>query len=443
MMEKVFVADTTQILNRGLWTALPTAVASIPTLYISSIVAEKVLDHSTWRWGYGMWAIITPVSLAPLIFIMWRLDRKAQKYGITHNIKASFNLPEGSWYKKLGHLLYVELDIVGGLLMLAGLSLFFLPFTFTSSASILDWDEATTIVPLVLGFVVLGEFVFWVFSKFPQRPFISVIGEAARITRASRVCQLVGSVLVGLLIKYTRTAKIFMISGISLIVITQGFFCYLSDHNGQFGSELHWTVIQVFEGFGRGFYNIPTMISVQANSDPSQIAPSIAMFTMSSLMGAVIGNSIAASVWNELVIKRLTQYLPEGSKSSATSIFGSIKVALGYKQGTPEREAIDRAYREVLQKQGYISLGFLLPALIIVFFIKGFDPTQRTSVNVDDNGEVVLRTATGKNGEGPQFHTISSNLSSSSSASDLSEEKDGTSAASKEKKSLSTEPERK
>ncbi|ANZ77654.1 BA75_05247T0 [Komagataella pastoris] len=483
MMEKVFVADTTQILNRGLWTALPTAVASIPTLYISSIVAEKVLDHSTWRWGYGMWAIITPVSLAPLIFIMWRLDRKAQKYGVTHNIKASLNLPEGSWYKKLAHLLYVELDIVGGLLMLAGLSLFFLPFTLTGSASILDWDEATTIVLLVLGFVVLGVFVFWVLSKFPQRPFLSVsilknpsvllacalplfdtintstsgayyssvlqvsghftVGEAARITRASRVCQLVGSVLVGILIKYTKTAKIFMISGISLIVITQGFFCYLSDHNGQFGSELHWTVIQVFEGFGRGFYNIPTIISVQANSDPSQIAPSIAMFTMFSQMGAVIGNSIAASVWNDLVIKRLTQYLPEGSESSATSIFGSIRVALGYKQGTPEREAIDRAYREVLQKQGYISLGFLLPALIIVFFIKGFDPTQRTSVEVDDNGEVVLKSATGKNGEAPQFHTISSNLSSSSSSSDLSEEKDSTSAASDEKKSLNTEAERK
>ncbi|KAI0463964.1 hypothetical protein LJB42_002974 [Komagataella kurtzmanii] len=482
MMERVFIADTTQILNRGLWTALPTAVASIPTLYVASIVAEKMLEHSTWRWGYGMWAIIIPVSLAPLILIMWKLDRRAKRYGVTHNIKSTLNLPEGSWYKNVAHLLYVELDIVGDLLMLTGLSLFFLPFTLTGSASILRWNEATTIVLLVIGFLVLVLFVLWVLSKIPKRPFLSVsilkrpsvlmactlplfdaintslsgayfpsvlqvsghftVGEAARIPRAANVCQMVGAVLVGLLIKYTKTAKVFMVSGVCLIVLTQGFFCYLANNNGGFGSELHWTVIKVFEGFGRGFYNIPTIISVQANSDPSQIAPSIAMFTMFNQMGAVIGNSISASVWNELVIRRLTQYLPEASKSRAREIFGNIRVAIGYAEGTPEREAIDRAYREVLQKQGYISLGFLIPALILVFFIKGFDPTQRTSVNVDDDGEVVLTSAPGKDGEA-QLNTIAANLSSSPSNSDISEQQESSEITSQEKKSELNESEAK
>ncbi|EMT62980.1 Siderophore iron transporter mirA [Fusarium odoratissimum] len=36
----------------SLWSNLPKAIATIPTLYLGTLVAEEMLEHSTWQWGY-------------------------------------------------------------------------------------------------------------------------------------------------------------------------------------------------------------------------------------------------------------------------------------------------------------------------------------------------------------------------------------------------------
>jgi MFS family permease len=74
IMQQVFIADTTSLRNRGFWASVPETVSTIPSLYIGTIVAESVLKNGIdWRWGYGMWAIIFPVAVAPLIIVMFYL----------------------------------------------------------------------------------------------------------------------------------------------------------------------------------------------------------------------------------------------------------------------------------------------------------------------------------------------------------------------------------
>lgn len=70
LTQQVFVADMTSLVNRGIWSTLPDSLTTIPTLYLGTIVAQRILDHSTWRWGWGMWAIVLPVASLPLIGTM-------------------------------------------------------------------------------------------------------------------------------------------------------------------------------------------------------------------------------------------------------------------------------------------------------------------------------------------------------------------------------------
>lgn len=172
-MQQVFIADTTSLINRGLWTSLPESVASIPTLYLGSIVADSILKHSTWRIGYGMWAIILPFSAAPLIVTLYVLQRRARRNGYRR---------QGAWdaadksaplMKRILNLIWVDLDLMGTFLLVVGLGLALIPLSLTGSKNSQRWDQGGYIAMLVIGIVVVAVFFVWdaKFAKVPMMPF--------------------------------------------------------------------------------------------------------------------------------------------------------------------------------------------------------------------------------------------------------------------------------
>ncbi|CAM1509041.1 Fc.00g027800.m01.CDS01 [Cosmosporella sp. VM-42] len=79
----IIVADLTPLEWRGL------AVSMLLTLFIINTgFAGKIVDalerRDQWRWGYGRWAIVMPVALAPAIATLIYLDRRAKKDGIVN-----------------------------------------------------------------------------------------------------------------------------------------------------------------------------------------------------------------------------------------------------------------------------------------------------------------------------------------------------------------------
>ena len=69
VLQQIFVADTTDLLNRALFSTL-FDVPFLWTTWAGSPIAQSILKHSTWRWGYGIWAIVLPVVFIPLIAAM-------------------------------------------------------------------------------------------------------------------------------------------------------------------------------------------------------------------------------------------------------------------------------------------------------------------------------------------------------------------------------------
>ena len=170
-MQQVFIADTTSLINRGLWTSLPESIASIPTLYLGSIVADSVLKHSTWRWGYGMWAAILPFCAAPLIITLYILQRKARKAG--YRRKGAWDAADKttSLRKRVVNLVWVDLDIAGAMLLVIGLGLTLIPLSLTGAKNSDRWDQGSYIAMLVIGVVVIAGFFVWD-TKFAKVPFV-------------------------------------------------------------------------------------------------------------------------------------------------------------------------------------------------------------------------------------------------------------------------------
>jgi len=77
----IFIADTSLLKNRLIWLAI-TSSPYICNTFAGPKLGETFLKHSTWQWGYGSFAVITPFMCMPFWAIFWTMSRKAKKLGI-------------------------------------------------------------------------------------------------------------------------------------------------------------------------------------------------------------------------------------------------------------------------------------------------------------------------------------------------------------------------
>lgn len=158
ILQQIFIADTTDLRNRTLLATL-TNVPFLITIWIGPPMAESILTHTTWRWGYGIWAIVLPVAFLPLATSLALNARKAARMG---------RLPPSPW-KDLGVAaflwsLFRELDVMGLLLLSTTLALILLPLNLAATARG-GWRNPSIIAMLVVGGVCAILFALWEKSK--------------------------------------------------------------------------------------------------------------------------------------------------------------------------------------------------------------------------------------------------------------------------------------
>ena len=97
----VITADASKLKNRG----LAYAFTSSPYI-ITAFAGPKASDdfHLSWRWGFGMFAIIFPVVAAPLYFILKHNLKRAQQQGLV-----AVNRDGRTWYQ-LVWFYFIEFD---------------------------------------------------------------------------------------------------------------------------------------------------------------------------------------------------------------------------------------------------------------------------------------------------------------------------------------------
>ncbi|KAH7136728.1 major facilitator superfamily domain-containing protein [Dactylonectria estremocensis] len=424
IMQQVFIADTTSLLNRGLWSSLPESVAAIPTLYLGTIVSDSVLKHSTWRWGYGMWALIIPFCSAPLITTLYILQRRARKNGFKREKSWAAGDKSESLGKRIAHLLWIDLDILGAALLTIGLGLALIPLSLTGSKNSDRWDKGEYIAMLVIGILVVAAFFVWdaKYAKVPFMPFrmikertviaacvLSLLdffhyscftiffpsylqvaggfapGHSTRIDNALRVAFQIGSVVVGLLMKYTKRSQIFVFIGVPLVVLGQGLQIYFVNMNGDSANEASFVTAKSLVGVGRAFYQTAAQVTIQGLVAKEDVPVVTGVYFAAMNLGGAIGTSVSGAIWNNLLPKKLNKYLPDSAKEQAMAIYKSIVIAQKFEKGTAVRAGIDKSYRETQQLLAIAATVALIPMLGVMLAIKTIDLTKDESDNSDDN----------------------------------------------------------
>ena len=165
ILQQVFIADTSDLLNRALFSTIPD-LPFLVTVWAGPPIAQRVIDHTSWRWGYGIWAIILPVAFSPLMISLFLNQRKAAMLYVLPKRSITWS-GIGTSIKSL----WLELDFFGLCLLSAAISLILLPLTLASLAKG-GWTNGSMIAMIVIGCVCLVIFPFWERSKkLAPKPF--------------------------------------------------------------------------------------------------------------------------------------------------------------------------------------------------------------------------------------------------------------------------------
>ncbi|KAJ9630202.1 hypothetical protein H2204_008563 [Knufia peltigerae] len=383
----ILAGDSSDLRHRALMNVVPYAPGLV-TAWTASSVTSAVLNDTTWRWGYGVFAIIIPVISIPLLGTLLYNQRKAAK---SHNIETASG-------RRLQHHLHVlrQLDPIGLILFIAAMALILVPITLASSATN-AWKSGHIIAMIVLGVCLLVAFICWE-CKWAQWPVIPV-GILRERTVSFGVIACIfdyGSWYTTSAYLYTyllvvRNLSVRAATNVSIIIP----FCAVI---GQLGAGVaakyfgRYKWISIF-GVGMKVLGLGLMLRYREESPLASLAVAQVLQGLGEGVFNTIITGMQASVTEKYVLpNRLVARLPTSLQAEIPQIYGSAVIAIKYPWGTAERTAINAAYDDTMRILIIVALVLASVELLTVSLLKDLD-LRTVDKSRDYDGMVIGKTA--------------------------------------------------
>ncbi|KAG9255521.1 major facilitator superfamily domain-containing protein [Emericellopsis atlantica] len=416
ILQQVFVADTTDLSWRAIMSTLPD-LPFLVTTWVGVAISDRIREETgSWRWCYGMFAVLLPAAFLPLLTSLVANGLKAKRMGLLPPKRQTM---QGGPLAVLGNL-WRDLDVGGMILLGAGFALILVPCTIAANVSG-GWSNRSIIAMVTVGAVLVVIYPFWeASSRFAKKHNIQgVPGKimantaphpltplyllksrtfsagcvlvffyfmafylsvypyfqsyllvvrglpnqtAVYVTQTFTFSSTVSSIIVSILIKLTLRYKWFVVGGSALYMMGMGLMMHYRTETASLSAIIG---SQVLLGFGGGMLNVPAQIGVQASASHQDLGSATAIFLTIVSIGSAVGSAISGAVWGQNIVPKLNEYLPDAAKVNATLIYSDIDEALAYPQGSDERIAINRAYQETMTK--LLTIAVCVCAPIFVF----------------------------------------------------------------------------
>lgn len=402
----------------------------IATVWVTGPIAQAWIDGPGFRWSFGAWAIITPMTSLPLYILIQRNTRKAIKQGLMPAQRSG-----RTTLQSIKHYA-VEYDVLGLLLLCAGFALFLLPFSIYSYQA-QGWQSPMIICMIVFGILFLISFVLWeVFGAtvnfFPWHllkdrtvlgcnilaavlfiefyiwnsyftSFLQVV-PGMNLTQTGYISNIysIGScflaIFSGLYLRKTGDfKKQSLFFGLPLTLLGVGLMIHFRQPDVNIG---YIVMCQIFVSglpsrrikriadfdasiqiaFGGGCLVITQQVGAMAATTHQYVAVVLAVEGMFSSVGGAIGATVAAAIWTGKFYPSLLRLLPAESLDQAATIYGDLEVQMSYPLGTPTRDAINQAYGESQMIMCVAATAILALAVAAVFMFKDIDVRARKQV---------------------------------------------------------------
>ncbi|KAJ5588017.1 Major facilitator superfamily domain general substrate transporter [Penicillium hispanicum] len=404
----VVTADSSKLQNRALAYAF-TSSPYIITAFAGPSVGQDIYNQITWRWGFGIWAIIFPVVAAPLYFMLKHNLSKAEHNGHLVREKSGRTFWQSVWHWT------IEFDLIGVVIFTLGLVLFELPFDIADYAPH-GWQSGYIIAMLVVGFSML--FFFAIHEKwFAPKPLLSmsflsdrtVIGaclldatyqlsnycwnyyftswlqvvndltpaEAGYINHIFDIVSGVLLLLVGYIVRRTGYFKWLLYISVPLYILAQGLMIYFRQPNMSVGYQV---MCQIFLSIGGAIFIIVEQLSILAAVDHQHFASALALLNVVGTIGDSAGLTISMTIWENTYPNALMKYLPESAMSNFDMIYNDLPTQRGYPIGTATRIAIQKAYAYAELRLLSVGTGIMVLAIPWTLMIRNINVKEKPQV---------------------------------------------------------------
>ena len=405
LLVEVIIADLTSTRSRLFFSCIPNLPFIINT-WVSGNVTSAVLGSTTWRWGIAMWCIIYPVCAMPLIITLCIAGNRAKKAGTLDNYRSSMQVMGFASFAKN---LFVLLDVIGIILVIAVFALILVPLT-TAGGFSSKWQTAGVIAPLVVGVVCIPAFIMWELrgASHPLVPFkfmkdrsvwapiaiavffnfaygmqadylytVLIVAFDFSVTTATRVQSFYSFVsvivgpLLGLVVYKVRRLKIFIIIGTVLYMVAFGLLIrYRGSTDGSGGAGVIGA--QILLGFAGGLFPYPTLASLQVYLKHENLAVVTGIFLAVYNIGSAFGNTVSGAIWTQLLPGSLEEKLTAIGKPdlAAVAYAAPFNVTRDYPIGTPERAAMIDGYQHIQRLLTITGICLCVPLIGLSFLLR-------------------------------------------------------------------------
>ncbi|KAI9002020.1 major facilitator superfamily domain-containing protein [Gaertneriomyces semiglobifer] len=346
-----FIADSSTLRNRAIVQGLPDLQYYI-LIGISGPLLNYFTEKESWRWAYGMFAILIIGTAIPLVSMMLFMEAKIRRLGLIEPINWKANIREYITY------VAVKIDLVGCILLTGSLLLVLFPVPW--SRSLPDrFSDGRVIAMLVVGCLLWPVLILWEakYAKFPIVPpkyfaHKTVVGgslvaflmwvsyysytemfyaylmvtqgldaqDAQYVQSAWQWAGIFAALAVGWSIR--RTGQYRRWCHVCTIIAFIG-SCMMIAWRGKESKLVEIIIAQTILGLGGGAIMTATQVGVQAAVPSREVAPVTAFYLVMASVGGAVGTAIAGSVWRYKLEHSLIANLPAGTP--ATVITGIME----------------------------------------------------------------------------------------------------------------------
>ncbi|KAK2026170.1 major facilitator superfamily transporter [Colletotrichum zoysiae] len=392
----IFIADTSTLKSR----ALALSFAGTPyifTTWAAGPITESILSKGGmgWRWGLGIWAIIGPAVLGPLVILFLWNQHKAKKMGIIESRGSIKNISASKVLKFL-----IDIDALGILILAAGMALFLLPFNIYSYQSE-GWKSPLIISFIIIGFFLIIGFVFYekylapvtfipfallmdrtvffsgvmfiflffsnaIWGSFFSSMLLAVwdvsVAQATYIGNIYRTGSCLAAIPLSALIYKTGRFKPWALYFlIPLMILGVGLMVHFRQPDQSIG---YIVMTQIFIAFAGGPIVVCGEMAMLAPSDHQHIAVILAALDLFGSIGSTIGYTVATAIWTGTFRENIIKYTPPGTPVDL--IYNNIYSQLSYPMGSPVRIGIQKAYGDSQRLMLIASVSLLAGSWVAV-----------------------------------------------------------------------------
>lgn len=411
----VFIADITTLRNRMILFTL-NSTPFIITTFAGGPIAELFYTKSHFRWAFGAFCFILIGFSLPVIFIMWKYQRKAEKLGFIREKSGRTTAQSLKHY-------FVQFDVIGMVLICAGFTMLTLPFSLVTLAG--GWQSPTIICLIVFGFVLLVGFGVWekyfatvMFFPWELLKDRTILGSSLTyfgiflstfiwnayygsylqvvhglsITTSSYVLNAYSLTsyatgpFIAMFIRYTGQVKWPAYAGIPIYILGTALIVYFRTPDTQVG---YLVMCQMLVGFGVELLQVMSNLALMAKAGSENVAVALAIYGLFGSIGASTSYAVAGGMWTNMLPYELAYYLPDDFKSEALTIYSDITEQMKFPIGHPVRDAVISAYAEVSRKMVIVS-ACLIPLVIgAVAMWKNFNVKDMEREEKEEKGNVL------------------------------------------------------